>query len=311
MYVVQALISTATVWLVYVAGKGAWNRRTGLLAGWFAALYPLGFFFVASPLSETLYVVACVGFLAVYVRFGQSPGGALAAGLAGGAAALIRPLLGGFAGLLGIWLLVRPGRRLRGVLLLVGLGMALAPWTIRNAVTFGEFIPLSSRGGFEFYLGNAPDATGGTDGHLIWGTDVKVPPAAPKGVSESQWASDLAGRAIKGALDDPGHLLGILPNKFWNMWRPTWGGASLRNWLFLGGGYLVLAGLSLYGLLRTESRAGGGLFWGYVLYHVLAHLAVFGIIRYRIPVSPAFCLLAAGGLAAGLGWLGPGGKARL
>ena len=293
----QALLSCAGVALVWYLARRRFSPRAGWWAALLAALDPLGLMFVPLPLSETLYSFCAVAFLALLPLAKDGPGRGLAAGLAGGAAALVRPLLGGFALLAGLWLCLRPGRRWQGLMLLAGLAAALSPWMIRNALTMGHFIPLTTRGGFELYMGNAPDSNGGRGGHLVWGRDVTPPPPAPPGQDEVAQDRALTSQTWGALIQDPWRALSRLPAKFGNMWRPTWEGSSWRNWLALGGWYLVAAALALLGLWRG-SRAGSGLLWAYVAYHVAVHLLVFGIIRYRVPVHPALAVLAAWGICS-------------
>jgi 4-amino-4-deoxy-L-arabinose transferase-like glycosyltransferase len=296
IYLAQVILSAATVLLVFLIGSELFSARAGLAAAFLAAVYPMLFIFVATPLSEVLYTFLATAFLALYVRVRRGVPWALSAGLIGGAAAMTRPVLAGFVVLLGLLRLVRSGRRSLGVVLLLGFGIVLTPWIIRNAKAFNEFIPLSSRGGFEFYLGNAADSAGGTGGHLIWGSDVKLPPDPPEGVSENAWSAQLAGRAISDLKDNPWLFWQRLPSKIWNMWRPTWGGASLRNFVLVGGFYVLMVCLSLICLFRQGWRSGSGILWGYLGFHVLAHALIYGIVRYRIPVEPALCVLAGQGL---------------
>jgi 4-amino-4-deoxy-L-arabinose transferase-like glycosyltransferase len=305
IYLSQVILSVATVLLVFLIGRELFSARAGLAAAALAAVYPMLFIFVATPLSEVLYTFLVTAFLALYIKVLKGAPWALAAGLVGGAAALTRPVLAGFVVLLGLLMLVRPGRRRLGVALLIGFGIVLTPWIIRNYEAFNEFIPLSSRGGFEFYLGNAADSTGGTGGHMIWGRDVKLPPGQPEGVSENAWSAQLAGRAISDISDNPWLFWQRLPSKIWNMWRPTWGGASLKNLVLVGGLYVLMVCLSLICLLRPACRPGSGILWGFLGFHVLVHALVYGIVRYRIPVEPALCVLAGQGLIMVMdGWKG-------
>ena len=301
IYLAQALLSAATVLLVYSIGSELFSAQAGLAAAALATVYPMLFIFVATPLSEVLYTFLATAFLALYVRMRRGAPWALAAGLIGGAAAMTRPVLAGFVVILGLLMLARSGRRALGLVLLAGFALVLTPWVIRNAVAFNEFIPLSSRGGFEFYLGNAADSTGGRGGHMIWGSDVQMPPDPPNGVSENAWNLQLAGRALSDLKENPWLFWGRLPNKIWNMWRPTWGGASLRNLIVVGGLYMLMICLALICLFRPACLPGSGLLWGYLGFHVLAHALIYGIVRYRIPLEPALCVLAGQGLLAVVG----------
>jgi 4-amino-4-deoxy-L-arabinose transferase-like glycosyltransferase len=297
IYLAQVILSAATVLLVYLIGSELFSAKAGLIAAAFASVAPLLLLFVATPLSEVLYTFLATAFLALYVRARRSPAWALAAGLVGGAAVMTRPVLAIFVGLLGLIMLARKGRRGLGLALLAGFALVLAPWVIRNAVAFGEFIPLSSRGGFEFYLGNAADSTGGTGGHLAWGSDVKMPPGPAPGVSENAWSGQLARQAIDNLITQPGLFWQRLPGKIWNMWRPTWAGASMRNLVMVGGIYIVLVCLALLCPFSAACRKRSGVLWGYLGYHVLVHALIYGIVRYRIPVEPVLCVLAGQGLA--------------
>lgn len=44
-----------------------------------------------------------------------------------------------------------------GLLVLIGAGMVIAPWTLRNWRQFGDFCLISTNGGFNFYMGHNPD----------------------------------------------------------------------------------------------------------------------------------------------------------
>lgn len=301
IYLAQVILSAATVLLIYLIANELFSPKAGLIAAGFASIYPMLFIFVATPLSEVLYTFLATAFLALYVRARRGMAWAMAAGLIGGAAVMTRPVLALFVGLLGLFLLARSGRRALGLALLGGFVLVLTPWVIRNAIAFNEFIPLSSRGGFEFYLGNAADSTGGTGGHMAWGSDVKMPPDPPQGVSENAWNTQLAHKAISGLLEQPSLFWQRLPSKIWNMWRPTWGGASLRNLLLVGGLYVLMVCLALICPFSAAGRSRSGILWGYWGFHVLVHALVYGIVRYRIPVEPVLCVLAGQGLLVILG----------
>ena len=53
----------------------------------------------------------------------------------------------------------RPERRRRACALAFGILLVMVPWTVRNAKCFGEFIPLTTNGGINLYIGNNALAT--------------------------------------------------------------------------------------------------------------------------------------------------------
>src|SRR5262249_24309109 len=54
----------------------------------------------------------------------------------------------------------RPALR-RFAILCCGVILVVAPWTVRNYLVLGIFVPVSVTGGISLYMGNNPQATGG------------------------------------------------------------------------------------------------------------------------------------------------------
>jgi len=78
-----------------------------------------------------------------------------AAGILLGISAIARPTVLIFAACVGLGLLVRGGGRgARAALFALGLGMAIAPVTLRNWVVGDDLVLISSQGGIAFYTGN-------------------------------------------------------------------------------------------------------------------------------------------------------------
>jgi len=293
IYIAQIILSVATVLMVFFIAQACFSDQAGLCAAVLAAIYPLGFIFVATPLTETLYTFLVTSFLAILFKITHGRLWAVAAGILGGVTILTRPVAAGFIGLVCLILALKPTSRKLGLLSLAGILLVMAPWVIRNAVVFGEFIPLSTASGYQIYGGNAPDATGGSNGHMSAGVDFAHPPEQPQGVSDNEWSKKLTIMGLEVYSSDPMLFFQRLPSKIWNMWRPTWGEASVKNWVAIGAVYLLIWFFALACLISSKCRAP--LLWGFVLYHVVVHAIIFGIVRYRIPVEPALIAIAGGG----------------
>jgi len=88
----------------------------------------------------------------------------LGAGLMAGGAALVAPVM--LVTVLAAW--VADAFRRIGFLRILGRGVlvaalalaVVAPWTYRNWRAFGEFVPISTNGGVNLWIGNNPNATG-------------------------------------------------------------------------------------------------------------------------------------------------------
>jgi 4-amino-4-deoxy-L-arabinose transferase-like glycosyltransferase len=306
IYLAQIVLSVATVLMAFYIARQYFSDQAGLWAVALIAIYPMGFIFVATPLTETLYSFLVAAFLAVFARISRGVNWAMAAGVVGGMATLTRPIVGGFLGLACLFLALKPKTRVSGLVVLGVFILVMAPWVIRNAVVFNEFIPLSTTTGYQIYGGHVAGATGGGEGHMRVGVDFTPWPVQPPGVSDNEWSRRLTAMGLEVYLSDPLLFFERLPRKIWNMWRPTWGGASFKNWIAIGGVYLLIWTLALVCLLSKKSKAP--LLWGFVLYHIAVHALIFGIVRYRIPVEPVLCVLAGQGVMVLLGGRTNNGK---
>jgi 4-amino-4-deoxy-L-arabinose transferase-like glycosyltransferase len=154
-----ALVGAGTVALIGVLGRRVGGRRVGLIAAALAAISPMLFQSEGILMAEALYVplVAAAVLLTYRVRDDASSKNLVPLGVVLGLAALTRA-----EGLLIALVLVIPlcrhpsGASVRGRFPtltdarprgLVALGVAVlvvAPWTIRNAITFHAFVPVSN-----------------------------------------------------------------------------------------------------------------------------------------------------------------------
>jgi hypothetical protein len=87
-------------------------------------------------------------------------GNAAAAGMALGLRVLARPALLLFVGLLIAGMAYRRHRRWASVAMLGAFLVCLAPWAVRNWAIHHQFVLISTNGGFNFWIGNNPLATG-------------------------------------------------------------------------------------------------------------------------------------------------------
>lgn len=171
----NALLGALTAGVVCALGSRLIQPRVGLLAGVLYALWPGVFYYAAVLFSETLFAALFwSGVLALAIASSEGQRGRtwlVGGALLVSAATWVRsePLL--MLPVLALYLwrsaLLRPGGSRRGAvnaLLLVSLvGLLLVPWTVRNALVFGRFIPTAANGGTVFYEGNHAGAPGSND----------------------------------------------------------------------------------------------------------------------------------------------------
>lgn len=165
---VAVLTVAQTAWL----GALLFGRAVGLLAALLLALFPGMIVYTSLVSTELLFLWLTTLCFWLAVR-PQSPArtatktlaAGLATGMAAGGAALVRAtglMLLPFWAVLH-WATQRKPRQaaLWGAALLVGSLLVVLPWTARNYVRFHKFIPVSTNGGMNFWIGNNPNAYGG------------------------------------------------------------------------------------------------------------------------------------------------------
>lgn len=167
---VEVVVSTALAVAIALLGTSLFDPRTGALAGLFAAVYPTFVAYSHFLWSETLFLALLVAALALAawaVRTGSLVGVATAGALFG-AATLAREIGGLVAGCVAVWWVatgfpsehasdLTRARRIalaRGALLLVCVGLVVAPWTIRNTLRFERLVPVSTVGWMGVREGN-------------------------------------------------------------------------------------------------------------------------------------------------------------
>jgi 4-amino-4-deoxy-L-arabinose transferase-like glycosyltransferase len=189
---VQALFGIGTVLGIHRLGLKLHGQRAGLLAGVVALLFGPLLWYEGWQLPTTLNLFLLVVVLNLLIECLEPRLATwrrpwlmrLSFGLALGLASVNRPqnlLLAVF--ILGwLWWLGRS--KCRGNfqalgIIVAGMAIAIAPVTLHNLKTSGEFIPISANGGVNFYVGNHKDA----DGRFSF------PPGFPAYIGQMQDAS--------------------------------------------------------------------------------------------------------------------------
>lgn len=156
-----ALLGTLTALFTYLIGRRLSGPTAGLIGATVVAIYPTLLEYQGMLMGEPLAAALLSGaVLAVlWAADSESRSRWLLPGALFGALALVRPEYLGVAVLVGLIVLAkywRTGWRaalVPAVLLLVGAAVAVAPWTIRNAVALDRFVPISTGGGQVLFAG--------------------------------------------------------------------------------------------------------------------------------------------------------------
>lgn len=305
---IQAALGGITCVLIGRIADLVGGRRVALWAGLLSAVYPHFIFWTGYLLTETLFVFFAVVSLLYLARLPVRPSvfRAVGCGLLLGVAALVRPVMLGFAVMVPLWLLWTPQtpllrRLLLAALLLCAVAIPLLPWAIRNAIVLGSPVFTSTESGVVFYQGNSAGSTGGSRGYVSNGD--YIPLTIASDVSEVEVNRYHWQKSMEFLLAHPEAMPQLFIRKLANMWRPTYGGASWRNRVVLGGSYLCLMIFGAFGVAQSVRHGPPSpsllILLVFIAAFVLQHGVVTGMIRFRLPVETAITVFAAIGLHAG------------
>jgi 4-amino-4-deoxy-L-arabinose transferase-like glycosyltransferase len=316
----QAGLGALTVLLIGLIALRLWGRRAALVSSSIAAVYPPLVLVGSSLLSESLFIALVLA--AVLAALAGREAGrrlrwAAASGFLIGLAALTRG--NGILLLIPIAALLWTGRpRLSRRALAAPLAavaaaaVTLVPWTVRNADTFHEFVPITTETGY---------ATAGTynsvSAHLPVYPALWLPPYWLAGevvqkhprVNEAQLSDRLNTLALRYVKAHPAYVAKVF---WWNTLRllnltgtgfERWAARyeAYPAWLAIASVYAFWAAglLALGGVFTAAARRAPLALWACPLVIFLSTVLLEGSTRYRSPADPFVVVLAAlGALSA-------------
>jgi len=316
----QVAADAGTCLLVMRAGERAFSPRAGLWAGLLCALYRPFIFSAAVPGKETFAVLSAALFALLALRAGESGRGRdyFYCGLAAGWAALLRTnaLLLLPALLLWAWQKnpVKHLLKAAALPLLLGAALPVLPATLHNFAAGGGFVPVTYNGGFTFFLGNNPEATGAGTYPSGFSSNPLLEESQP-----ARLAEEALGRPLKPAevsafwlrkglsfiAENPAAWLGQTAAKFFLFWNRyeipdnydlqfiSANSGTLLGWPLAS---FALAGcLGAAGLFLCRRKESSGLLLFLFAAYFASLLPFWMTDRYRLPAL-AFLLPLAGGL---------------
>jgi 4-amino-4-deoxy-L-arabinose transferase-like glycosyltransferase len=312
--VVQAVLGAVTAGIVGAIAMRVAGAIAGAVAGLIVAIYPHLLMWTGVVVTEVLFVTLAMLALWLLIE-GQIRGSwrwFAGAGLVLAAGGLTRSQLLAYVPVAAAvaWGLTSGRQRwVRAGWIILAPVVFTSLWIARNALVIGA-VTLSTQGTEAIWYGNNPNVAAYHRGGYAY--EPPLPQPAPPGLGTDMEAerSAVYGRAVRDYLSDhPLSVVEDMPLRLWNMWRPVFAGASARNWLVIGGSYLIVLALSLAGLtitLRRRAHPGVRYVQFYVLTLALFHALVIGEIRYRMPIEPALAVFAGIAVAHAVGALLPG-----
>jgi 4-amino-4-deoxy-L-arabinose transferase-like glycosyltransferase len=295
----QAVVSALLVPAVGRLGAAVFGPEAGLAAAAIAAFYPELVWFSAHFWVETVFTVLLWwGFERLVAADERaSLRVAVAAGALFGLAILARETVLYFLPVAAGWLAWRrPGGGVRGAGFLLAAVLTVAPWTLRNWIVYGDFVPVSTAGALNLWQGNA----------LVSRQEVYDQYWAVHGrIEKYRFARAKGLEAIRER--QPGWFFEKLRQEMPNFWeadsqalvhvvRGAYGPypralAVAAVVVVLLPFFACLVGL-VFGLAALSLARGPLLLVAFLAYYNLIHVAAHGYARYRLPAMPVLFLLA-------------------
>ncbi len=305
--ILLAMIGTVACGLTYWLGRELGGEAVGVLAAAYTAVSPVICLFSVLFLSETAFAAAMLGSLIAAARLARQKLGlhpsisrqlslATQTGALVGLATYMRPT----------WLLVGPGlsflflfsgnQSIRwklavSLVICLALGIALAPWTVRNAWVTGHFVPTTLWVGPSLYDGLNPDATG--DSNMEFFEQDRL----LQTMSEYEMDREYRRRSWAFAAANLQQVMRLALVKQMRYWSPAPNTPQFKHPLIHAVAWLAYAPLILLACLGAWfSRRD---FWLLILtvapifYFALLHLLFVGSLRYRLPAEYPLAVLAA------------------
>lgn len=326
--VVLALIGALAILFTYLIGRRLSGPFAGLVGAAAVAIYPALLEYqgmlMGEPLATTLLSGAILGTLwagrpgaRVHARWWLVPG------LSFGALALVRPEYLAIALLVAGVVAVRRGRDgwrgcgVQALVLLVGVAVVVAPWTVRNVVALDRVVPISTGGGQVLFAGSYLPSGGDPErvGEEVLVRHPGLARQLPGDARLEQILAALAAQRYPGMESDaalarmgrerlwddvtgqPVSYAGFVAAKLWRIWafgprdamrEPVW---KALHWLLVAFG---LAGLALL----ARQRRWEALLLGAILFAVTASGALLVASPRRVLVTlPLLAALAGVGSA--------------
>lgn len=165
--IVQMLIGTASIVLLYKIGKKVFNKNVGVIAAAIATFYSMFMFYEGFLVSVSLEVFLFLFLIFLLLRIAERPSfiGWVFIGVVLSCAILTRASVLLFLGFLVFWIIFSlKGKFLNKIVYIAGLlgavAVILGAVTVRNYIVSKDLIFITSHSGINFYIGNNPDADG-------------------------------------------------------------------------------------------------------------------------------------------------------
>lgn len=283
----QALLGALTAVLTFFLGARLFGETIGAAGSFVLAVHHLPVSLSAHLLTETLFgfLLLCLALSLYHLEISRKRWTAVLCGIFLGLLLLHRAESILLWPILIFWFLRRSGNikeKIRGALSIYGLSFLLIlPWTLRNLIQLGAFVPVSSAGGDVLWASNKPESYGRFQADI----DFALPSVTH---SESQITRIYSREAFRNISRAPLATLRNVFLKLIHLLHPT-GEAGFD--FFLGPIYIGC----LLALFLTRPIPGFDAILVLLAFILLKTLIFYASVRFLTPFLPLFILCAVSG----------------
>jgi len=311
----------AAVLIAAISARLFRRRGIAVATGLAAAIHPGLVSLCADVESEPLFLALLLsaGFLLLAAVDRPSSNLGVAAGIVLALAALTRPSALAVAPFLAAPLFDRrypPRARAHlAASAFLGFALALAPWTLRNALVFHEFLPVNDAAGSAFYQGNSDwtvkfyrlrdrEEYAAWSRAMFTALEGETAELEREGLSPAERSRHFLRKAIEERRGDPAGWARLLLQKARDFARP---GPSPMFWprpvvLAVSVFGAATSFLAVIGLAIAPRRGAAAFAIAFLLVTMAVHVLIIVVWRYRIPYwDPVLLLYAVPGGAKILG----------
>lgn len=295
--IVQAVMVTAGLYLLFVIGKRLFSEKVALWATGLMAFYPPLWLASNLILTESMFVLALMILVLAALKAMEEPNAktALWFGLAWALCVYVRPTIALWPGILFLLLLYWreiPWQKLVkcGLIVALVLVLALLPWWVRNYnISDGQFIPLTKSGGNPLLLGTFPYGLPSLEEQRTWHETNNL---WVNDEFDNKWAKERIKEGFSESFST--YLTWYTIGKFSMFW------GDLFYWLpivkipkaVVYAMHLILVVGGFVGMWFARKNHGAVAIMALLFYMTFLHMIYLAHGRYSVPLMPFMALFA-------------------
>ena len=305
--IIQAVLGALVAVLIFWTTLAFFSRKVALIASLIVAVHPELVALPAFLYSETVFtLLLAIGVLVIMVAASKKKSTMfLCAGIVLGLATLCRAILLPVPVFLFLaFLVMRVGwRPALGWSAVIALGMAICivPWAARNYAVVHEVVPVSEGTGVQLWEGNYLPF----DGRFRYVETDRMAAKIAGGLSGPAADRKLLHAAIQGMRDQPWPTGWLMVRKVGRLWLEVYENVPIgakrtpnrRLTAALASWHYALLALAAAGAAAARGSARRlSIVYMLLIFMTMAFAVTFAVPRYRLPVMPYVCMLAAVGV---------------